>query len=377
MKLNKRILFITGSHTLSGSEIANINVAEVLKNQGAEIFYLVPPWSDDNVGKYIRSRNIPVINFRYFSRVYNWKYLLQALFMVFVDACNLFRIVKKNKITSIHISSEHYSRIFILYFLFSSRELVYRMGDAPNVHRALFRWIWRKILFRKVKLFVCVSQFIAGKIKSLGCPQEKIKVIYSFPFQRASGKSFSIPREESTKMIVSYAGQISPHKGVDILVAAAILLCQEREDIEFTIAGDMKYNADFSSELIRKIDHADVKDRIHFVGFIEDIFGYFLNSDLHLCPSVFEDPMPNVIFEAKSAGIPTVGFRSGGIPELIRHRVDGYLCEKKDVQSLLEGIQYFYNNDKLEKAKISAKGSLLKFGITEENFREQWIAVYG
>jgi glycosyltransferase involved in cell wall biosynthesis len=377
MGLNKRILFITGSYTLSGSEIANINVAGTLKNSGANVYYLVPPWSEEKVGNYIRSRNIKVINFEYYSRVYAWKYVLQAFLMMFVDAYNLNRIVKKYEIKSIHISSEHYARIFILYIVFSGKEIIYRMGDAPNTHRALFRWIWKKILFRQVKIFVCVSHYIADKIRSMGCPEEKIRIIYSYPFVRNAGNPFSLPIDKTeSNTILSYAGQIAPHKGVDILVEAAIRLCKKYTTVFFMLAGDQDYNREFSSEILEKIDQAGFKNRIQLLGFVEDISGFFSKSDIHLCPSVFEDPMPNVIFEAKAEGIPTVGFKSGGIPELIQHRKDGYLCEKKDTVSLMKGIEYYLDPENLKEARISAKRSLERMGITSDKFRQQWIAVY-
>jgi len=377
MKLNKRVLFITGSHTLSGSEIANINVAEVLKNYGANIYYLVTPWSENKIGKYIRSKNIQTISYRIKTKVYDWRYVFQSFFLTFLDSYYLLKIIRKYGITSIHISSEHYVRIFIIYFAFSGKEIIYRMGDAPNIHRALFRWIWKKILFGKVKLFVCVSQYISDKIKSLGCPDDKIRIIYSYPFSRSTGNSFSRAKDEKeSNTIISYAGQISRHKGVDVLVEAALLLCQINTKVIFRIAGDIQYNPDLYQELKNQIENSGLMERIQFVGFIDDIFQYFSNSDIHICPSVFEDPMPNVIFEAKSAGIPTVGFRSGGIPELIDHQSDGYLCDNKNADSLLKGINFFMNKENLAKAKISARQSLDSLGVNQKHFEDQWVAVY-
>lgn len=378
VNVRKKILFITGSHTLSGSEIANINVAEVLKKNGATIFYLVPPWSEEKIGEYIRSKNINTISYRIRTKVYDWKYAFQSFFLTFWDSYNLMRINKKYGINSIHLSSEHYARIFILYIIFSKKEIIYRVGDSPNIHRLIFRWMWERLLIRKVKHFVCVSQYIAGKLKLLGCPEEKIQVIYSYPFKRGSLRKAIIPAEiNKDNRVICYAGQIAKHKGVDIMVEAAIRLCRTIDPIIFLIAGDVDYNPDFSLQIKGKIERLGLKERIQVIGFVEDIFNFFKQSDIHLCPSVFEDPLPNVIIEAKAAGIPTVGFRSGGIPELIHHRVDGYLCKEKNIDSLLEGIRFFMDKSILEMAKISAKKSLDRIGLSRENFERQWTTIYG
>ncbi len=62
-------------------------------------------------------------------------------------------------------------------------------------------------------------------------------------------------------------------------------------------------------------------------------------ADAVLVPSL-EDNQPNVICEALACGTPTVAFASGGIPEMIRHKETGFLAESKDVQGLVDGVQW-------------------------------------
>jgi glycosyltransferase involved in cell wall biosynthesis len=42
--------------------------------------------------------------------------------------------------------------------------------------------------------------------------------------------------------------------------------------------------------------------------------------------------------EAMSCGLPCVGFRVGGIPEMIDHKVNGYVADYKSAQDLAAGI---------------------------------------
>jgi glycosyltransferase involved in cell wall biosynthesis len=58
-----------------------------------------------------------------------------------------------------------------------------------------------------------------------------------------------------------------------------------------------------------------------------------------LIPSL-EDNLPNTLMEALACGTPGVGFRTGGIPELIVHRQTGYVAEHASAEDLARGIRW-------------------------------------
>ena len=71
-----------------------------------------------------------------------------------------------------------------------------------------------------------------------------------------------------------------------------------------------------------------------------------------MLPSVSEN-LPNTIMEALSCGIPCLGFRVGGIPEMIDHGKNGYVAAAKDANDLCEGLHQMLdasNHDQLAQA---------------------------
>lgn len=66
-------------------------------------------------------------------------------------------------------------------------------------------------------------------------------------------------------------------------------------------------------------------------------------ADLYIMPSM-ADNLPNSILEALSCGTPVVAFGVGGIPEIVRHEVNGYLASPFDVQDLANGIVWSLEN---------------------------------
>ncbi len=48
--------------------------------------------------------------------------------------------------------------------------------------------------------------------------------------------------------------------------------------------------------------------------------------------------------EAMACGTPCVGFRTGGIPEMIDHKKNGYIAHYKDPEDLAKGILWVMEN---------------------------------
>ena len=72
-------------------------------------------------------------------------------------------------------------------------------------------------------------------------------------------------------------------------------------------------------------------------------------ADVFVTPSL-QDNLPNTIVEAMSCGTPCVGFRVGGIPEMIHHQRDGYVARYRDAHDLAEGIRYVLSHPQLAEA---------------------------
>ena len=82
-----------------------------------------------------------------------------------------------------------------------------------------------------------------------------------------------------------------------------------------------------------------------------------------------------MLIEAKYASVPSVVFPSGGVPEVIEHGTDGYICANRDEASMIAGVEYYI--DTLGRASShgrNAFSSLSRLRITQ--FGELWDSVY-
>lgn len=83
-----------------------------------------------------------------------------------------------------------------------------------------------------------------------------------------------------------------------------------------------------------------------YVGNIEDDYSLALLyscADVFVAPSIQEN-LANTVMESLSCGTPVVAFDIGGMPDMIKHKINGYLAESFNHESLTRGIEYCIKN---------------------------------
>jgi glycosyltransferase involved in cell wall biosynthesis len=78
----------------------------------------------------------------------------------------------------------------------------------------------------------------------------------------------------------------------------------------------------------------------------------FVNSSL-------VENFPNTIIESMLCGTPAVAFSTGGIPEMIRHREDGYLADHRSAEDLAEGMEWLLSHPDYQTVSAQARKSAL------------------
>jgi len=80
--------------------------------------------------------------------------------------------------------------------------------------------------------------------------------------------------------------------------------------------------------------------RVINIPYVEDereMAGWLAALDIFLFPSIAEN-CPLVVLEAMSSGVPVVTFATGGVPELVRDGIDGYVAEYKNMEQFVKAL---------------------------------------
>lgn len=255
--------------------------------------------------------------------------------------------------------------------------IVLRLGNAPEAGR-FYRLIWRWLVRPLVDGFICNSRFTASVAIDYGIPADKVRIIRNTVPSRPRRSRVAPERAD-----IIYVGQIIPEKGVDVLLDAIALAVADMPWVTANIVGRLdgwvspRY-VGYIEALQRRAEAPDLKNRVQFLGWREDVLELMAAARLHCCPSLPEqrEGFGIVVVEAKSAGIPSVVFATGALPELVEHRVDGWVCHEFTAPALAGGLRHFLSDpERLEAAGIAARRSLPSNDTAR--FAAEWCAVFG
>ena len=70
--------------------------------------------------------------------------------------------------------------------------------------------------------------------------------------------------------------------------------------------------------------------------------------DILVLPSIEDESFGRVIVEGMALGVPVIGSKTGGIPEIILHKKNGLLFEMGSSQDLSKNIELLINDNKLK-----------------------------
>jgi glycosyltransferase involved in cell wall biosynthesis len=254
--------------------------------------------------------------------------------------------------------------------------LVYRMGDCPPVDSPFNLRIWRMAMRRCARV-VANSKFVLNSALAAGISNTKISVIHNLAPSRDGATDTNDSHSDPDNLAsLIYVGAVSEHKGLAPLVEAFSRLAPEYPSMRLDILGGSRYDTPFRIQLNQMIAALNLESRVFFHGHVDDPSAYFRRSAIHVAPALWEEPFANVVLEAKREGTPSVVFPSGGLPEMVRHQVDGYICREKSVDALVEGLRWML----ADPARLHCMGeaaredSEARFG--RQRFARAWADVY-
>ncbi|HEX4339249.1 MAG TPA: glycosyltransferase [Polyangiaceae bacterium] len=215
-------------------------------------------------------------------------------------------------------------------------------GMNPDTPRRL--WL-RRTAGRFAGAHVAVTPALARvALKSGDCDGPRLHVVPNGvdltrfkPSRRARAEArleLGIPGDA---WVVGTVGRLSPEKNQALLVDA--MTKHLGEDRQLVIVGDGADRGDLSAQVA-----ATGKSRfIHMTGARSDVQNLLAAFDCFALTSRTEG-LPLVLLEAMAMGLPVVSTAVGGIPDLVEHRVTGFLLPSGDVARLSRQLSTLSND---------------------------------
>ena len=184
--------------------------------------------------------------------------------------------------------------------------------------RILYQWACEGICLRKAKLVICQCAYDRNVIldrhrliKRQILPKFRIQINNCNPswiVRRAKLTTGEMSKENDRFRVCFVGGFDDLRKGQELFLKAAEQLTQKYPDMEFLLVGGGKKLEDWKKQY--------QTERIRFLGRMDNPLSVMKSCDLLAVPSL-ADSCPNTVMEALYLGIPVIGSRAGGIPEIL------------------------------------------------------------
>ncbi|WP_331773628.1 glycosyltransferase family 4 protein (plasmid) [Embleya sp. NBC_00888] len=170
---------------------------------------------------------------------------------------------------------------------------------------------------------------------------------------------------------VLYCGRLSPEKGADLAVIAFAVILRSLPGAKLHIVGTGP-----DEHLLRKMVSAlDLTEHVDFHGSVSGALTAEIGVDVILASSR-ADAASLVLLEAMASGIPIVAAAVGGIPELVRHEVEGLLVAPDDPQGLAEAALRVLSRPDRGAVLVSRARDRYRAMFTADVMVERTCAVY-
>ena len=137
----------------------------------------------------------------------------------------------------------------------------------------------------------------------------------------------------SDEKVIGIIGRLSPEKGHKMIIRALPKLISLYPDIVLLIVGD----GPIRNECELLTQKLQLEHKVRFAGYRNDMTSIYAAVDIVAMPSAREG-FPNAALESLAAGIPVVGFRVGGLPDIVIDGHTGFLSPPGDSDGIVKSI---------------------------------------
>ena len=157
-------------------------------------------------------------------------------------------------------------------------------------------------------------------------------------------KKWTIAQDD---FVFLFIGRLVGNKGINELVVAFEQLSSKLPKVKLLLVGPQEPTLDpLAKSTMNAIDQ---NPRIISTGYQQDVRPFLKSAQVFVFPS-YREGFPNVVLQAGAMGVPCIVSDINGCNEIIEDEVNGFLVPPKQIQPLVEKMQFLYKD--LEKRTI-------------------------
>ena len=253
----------------------------------------------------------------------------------------------------------------------------YKLDFTDNVYKKHVYTGLNVFSLKRMDYYIAVSAQFKSMLVSRGFKPNDVYTVYNtidFDQQVAVQDKADFLRTHglpTDTQLVGIIGRLDQVKGHEVFVSAAAQVLQHHPQTTFLIAGE----GPEEQNLRNQANQLGIGDKLHFLGFVDDIFSFLHAIDVNVLTSHSES-FPYVLLEGARMKKPTVSTHVGGIGDLLKPGETGCLAEPGDPASVAQHLM----------AMLSDPGQATQLGhnlftyarehFSKESMKQRHLAIY-
>lgn len=200
------------------------------------------------------------------------------------------------------------------------------VGTALGIKAATERWhLQFESILGHANRVVAVCDWVRATLLAQGAPAERVVLSRQGLPHVGAVESVALT-DGSAGLRLCFLGRLDPTKGIELLLEAFSLAASAPLTLDLYGVPSSPAYKEF---LLRRV-RADPRIRLLAPIASSEVIRTIQSYDAIVVPSQWLETGPLVVLEAHAAGRPVIGSRLGGIAELVRDGIDGWLLPPTD-----------------------------------------------
>lgn len=346
----KRILYLHAGAEMYGADKVLLELIKGLDKQEFEAHVILP--NDGvlvnalkKVGAKVSVIAYPILRRKYFNPKGIWEYFISYNHF----SKQIADYAKQNRIDVVHNNTTA-----VLEGIYLKRKL--KLPLVWHVHEIIVKPklisdFINMLMGRYADTIVTVSEAVAAHVrKSPFIKDDQVKVIYNGVDNTVYHQIDAISVRErfnisKDALVIGMVGRVNAWKGqMDFLRAVTPILETNPKVIAFLAGSAFEGEEWRVQELDVRIASLPVAEQIKRIDYYANTNELYNMFDIFVLPSTNPDPLPTVVLEAMACGKPVVGYRHGGVCEMVEEDINGLLAKPNDSEALSRLIQNLIDN---------------------------------
>lgn len=229
-------------------------------------------------------------------------------------------------------------------------------------------------VFNSASEIICVSRKLQQlSIKRLGIRDKLIVVPNGIKPQDILSHPVEFTKQQGKCLTLLSVSNLVQTKGIDLNLYALQKICRNYSALRYMVIGGGPEEA----SLHKLVKELGLEKQVEFLGrqIHHRVMGYMAGCDVFTLPS-WNEGFGIVYLEAMANGKPVIGCQGEGIEDFVEHGKTGMLVKPRDVDSLVDALDFLLNHHEEAKDMGELARKLVLENYTWGKNAEKTIKVY-